>query len=357
MKTKLILLAILLPFLGKAQSGPYTVHGKADLPVNSKVYLLWYNINSGKHVDSTLIDAQGGFGFKGTMQQPELGQLIFGSQQRSAVFYLEPGTINISSAANAMYPVLSGTPLNNDYNQFYAMMAPMLDSMNNAAKLKGLKGSYTQFSNEVNPQKLNILRKFIKEHPNSLLSIYQLNIYASKTSDPFPLDSLYKQLSPAMKKTTAGTELASRIRGMYSGKVGDTALQFTLPDTNGKMVSLSDFKGKYVLLDFWATWCGPCIAEMPNVSSAYQKYKDKNFTIIGVSLDRPDSKKKWLDMIQKENFNWIQLSDLNFWNSKAALLYNVNSVPANFLIDPQGKIIAKNLRGDALKVRLESIFN
>lgn len=144
---------------------------------------------------------------------------------------------------------------------------------------------------------------------------------------------------------------------MASNKVGDTALDFTLPDPKGKLVKLSDFKGKYVLLDFWATWCGPCLQEMPNVANAYQKYRGKNFTIMGVSLDRPEAKAKWQDMIVKQNFNWVQVSDLKLWSSLAALLYNVNGIPANFLIDPQGKIIAKNLRGEALQKKLSEIFD
>jgi peroxiredoxin len=132
---------------------------------------------------------------------------------------------------------------------------------------------------------------------------------------------------------------------------------FTLPDTSGHNVSLAEFKGKYVLIDFWATWCGPCMAEMPNVRKAYEKYKASGFEIIGVSLDRPDSKEKWKKVIVRDHLAWTHVSDLNWWNSKAALAYNINSVPANFLIDPNGKIIGKNLRGEALQDKLTGIFH
>jgi peroxiredoxin len=354
MKRTIILLALLLPFLVKAQGGAYTVHGKTDLPADGMIKLLWYNINSGRHTDSTFIN-NGHFEFKGTMKQIEIGQLLFesGGSTKSVVFYLEPGNINIDLPAGAMYAKLSGTPLNNDFEQYYEMMNTLLTRVN--ADRKGQR-LYDQFSKEIMEEKLEVIKKLVKEHPGSRVSVDQMNAYAIKNSNAAALTPLYNQLSPAMQKSADGLQLASRIKGMQSGKIGDMAPAFSLPDTSGHVVNLSDFRGKYVLLDFWATWCGPCLEEMPNVMNARDKYKDKNFTVVGVSLDRPDSKAKWLDMIKQSKYNWTQLSDLSFWNSKPALLYNVNSVPANFLIDPQGKIIGKNLRGEALQKKLAELL-
>jgi peroxiredoxin len=138
--------------------------------------------------------------------------------------------------------------------------------------------------------------------------------------------------------------------------IGAIAPDFTQNDVNGTPVSLSSFKGKYVLIDFWASWCGPCRAENPTVVKAYNKFKSKNFTIIGVSLDKPEGKADWLAAIKNDGLNWTQVSDLKFWSNEVALQYAVQSIPHNFLLDPTGKIIAKDLRGNDLDKKLTEIF-
>ena len=139
--------------------------------------------------------------------------------------------------------------------------------------------------------------------------------------------------------------------------VGKQAPEISLPDTEGRTVTLSSFRGKYVLVDFWASWCGPCRRENPNVVDAYNRFRNKNFTILGVSLDRPGQKDAWLKAIVDDKLNWTHISDLKFWQSEVVPVYQVGSIPFNVLVDPEGRIVAENLRGSALGQKLEQVLN
>jgi len=174
--------------------------------------------------------------------------------------------------------------------------------------------------------------------------------------DPSELEPLYNGLSQNLKDMEGGKMIEKSIQTLKPIELGAVAPDFTQNDVNGNPVSLSSFRGKYVLIDFWASWCGPCRQENPNVVKAYNKFKSKNFTILGVSLDKADAKDNWIAAIKTDSLTWTQVSDLNFWNNKVAILYAVQSIPHNFLIDPNGKIIAKDLRGSDLDAKLTEIF-
>ena len=138
--------------------------------------------------------------------------------------------------------------------------------------------------------------------------------------------------------------------------VGREAPDFAMPDVTGKQVKLSSFKGKYVLVDFWASWCAPCRQENPNLVKAYHQFKDKNFTVLGVSLDRPGQKDNWVKAINDDKLAWTNVSDLQFWNSEVVSLYGFNGIPFNILVDPQGKVIAEGLRGQSLVEKLGEVL-
>lgn len=211
----------------------------------------------------------------------------------------------------------------------------------------------------------NYVTNFIGGSNNATLSLYALSSYQSLAGNPgFGLESLADAevktiVDNAAKKFPDHAALKSiqeSLNGQPQAAARTTAPDFTLPDVTGKPVSLSSFKGQYVLVDFWASWCPPCRAENPNLVAAYNQYKDKNFTILGVSLDRPGQKDAWLQAIKEDNLAWTHVSDLAFWDSKVVPLYNIQSIPYNILLDPQGNVIGESLTGAALQKKLAEVL-
>ncbi len=206
---------------------------------------------------------------------------------------------------------------------------------------------------------------FIKQHPTSPLTpLLANNLSSNRSVDKGRTDSLITILSSVNEKSTIRTEALTKLQTKSDQlakemvvSAGKPAPDFSQNDVNGNPVKLSSFRGKYVLIDFWASWCAPCRAENPNVVKAYAKYHDKNFEILGVSLDNESAKNAWNEAIKKDGLIWPQVSDLKGWKNEAAKLYAVTGIPQNFLIDPKGQIIATNLRGEALNKALEKYLN
>lgn len=201
-------------------------------------------------------------------------------------------------------------------------------------------------------QKRVLLYKFIGENPDSYVSLDALKEAAGAVIDVVKNDPVFNSLSERLKTSPEAKDFKSLIDARKEVVIGNQAPNFIQNDINDKPVSLSDFKGKYVLIDFWASWCGPCRAENPNLVKAYQKYKNRNFTILSVSIDRPGHKKDWLNAIQSDHLEWTQVSDLKFFNNSVAKTYGITGIPQNFLIDKNGVIVASNLRGEQLEKTL-----
>ncbi|RYZ20258.1 MAG: TlpA family protein disulfide reductase, partial [Chitinophagaceae bacterium] len=192
--------------------------------------------------------------------------------------------------------------------------------------------------------------RFVNAKRNSYVAPFVLGYTASLFENPVQLNERFQLLDPAIQNSNVGKSLAGYIKAQLVGSIGSEAMEFTQADTTGSPVSLSSLRGKYVLLDFWASWCRPCRLENPNVVKAYEKFRKKNFTILGVSLDQ--NKDAWMKAIKADNLTWTHVSDLQSWSNAVAQLYQVTGIPQNFLIDPSGKIVGKNLRGADLEARL-----
>jgi len=230
-----------------------------------------------------------------------------------------------------------------DFNQAQAA--------NNQQAILDIQNQYQQLMK-------NASDKAAQEIKNAPLSLGVINLLESNVLDKDAYFQVYAEVADKLKKEGAGYAHAlafiEMVDKMKTLAIGSVAPEIALPNPEGKIVPLSSLRGQYVLVDFWAKWCGPCRKENPNIVRAYNTYKDKGFTVYGVSLDR--SKDDWLQGIREDGLTWTHVSDLKFWQSEAARTYNINAIPFSLLLDPNGKIVAKNLRGQALDDKLKEIF-
>lgn len=297
----------------------------------------------------------GVFSLTGKLDEPGLYWLTLGAEQPQYLF-LENAAVKITGRQSDIKNLqIEGSQSHNDFLQFRKTFDPLFANLNAVAlemqkasedKKTALMQQYTAAVATMN----KAIGDFVAAKPTSYVSVFLLSVTRQINENIADLTDRFNKLSPVVKSSAMGKDLEKYIADAAIGAVGSQAIEFTQNDVNDKPVSLSSFKGKYVLLDFWASWCKPCRMENPNVVKVYNKFKDKNFTVLSVSLDQ--QKSPWLAAIEKDGLAWTHVSDLQFWNNAAAALYHVQSIPQNYLIDPSGKIVAKDLRGEDLEKKL-----
>ena len=317
---------------------------------------------SGK-TDSFALD-HGFFKFSGKADIPELCTIELDGHSKQ--FFLENGKISMLIKKDSLrYAQITGTKSQDEFNYFNDQLSKTVtdrmdetDKAYDAAQVKKNQKVMDSLDTRYNALDLELkqlVMDYTKSHPSSVVSAYE--IYANFSYNPRlgQIDSLYQQLDTIARKTYFGKQLAVIIEKTKHTEIGKNAPDFSSSDANGRTVSLSSFKGKYVLLDFWASWCGPCRIENPTVVKAYHTFHDKGFEILGVSLDH--DKNNWMKAIKKDGLNWTQVSDLKGWKSDAADLYGIKGIPMNYLIDKNGVIVAKGLRGNELENKLHEILH
>ena len=304
----------------------YVIDGQVTDVKDGMMYLKKYVGKSFVDVDSTAI-VDGKFKFEGVISEALAHGLTTRKESsRPMVFFLENNAMNITMNESGKEMAITGSEANDIYLR--------------NAKITRSKG-YS-------------LDSLLAAHPSSPVAAYFVVKDFAYKLDLEGMKSVRAKLDASLAGSEYVNQIESMISRMEKVQVGSVAPDFTLPDVDGHPVSLSSFRGKYVLVDFWAAWCPDCRKENPNIVAAWEKYKDKNFAVLGVSLDR--KRDQWLAAIEKDNLTWTQVSDLKYWDSEAAVLYCIRWIPMSFLIDPEGKIVAIGLEGEELHNKLEELL-
>ena len=365
----LLITASLFVACNKLEDNEFVISGTADGISDGKLAILETLDESGmvlKPTDTAVIK-NGKFEFKGTTAEPELRFIQLDSVQGKIVFILENGEISIKAFKDSINKSVIGGTFNNeqfavynkeqnviqkkiaDYRTVNKEKMEVAMQTNDTVTVNSLRDGFVKLNNEFKDYNV----KFAEKNPKAFISVLMIqNMLMQPDSDFEKLEKTFNNLDKSVKDTKPGKNVGELISNRSSAEVGKAAPEFSAPNPEGKMVSLKESLGKVTIIDFWASWCGPCRKENPSVVALYNELHEKGLNIIGVSLDKEGDAQKWQDAITADKLTWPQVSNLKYWNDPVAKKYNVTSIPATFILDATGKIVARDLRGEELKAKV-----
>jgi len=346
-------------YVSPAQKFVAKIKGDNDDLSVRKIYLSY------QHGESEILDS---FFIKGNdfmwtkkFNLPTPAKLYANKKDQAVELFIENGLYQIRITEDKIF-LINAPSDQKIYDSFLAFdkqerdLFPLYYELMNKSDSIGLKNLSRTFDS-ITKVTLAFAKTIFEAHPKSGISLYILKKYGAYADDYSENEIYYDQLSRWAKRSEDGVVIKKLIDGAKRTIIGKPAPEFTQRDTGGNNISLRSFNGKFILIDFWASWCKPCREENPNLVNVYQKYKSKDFEILGIALEQSHAEKSWLQAIRKDQLIWTNVTDFKYFNNEAAILYGVQSIPANFLLDPSGKIIAKNLKGEELNKRLQEIFS
>ena len=354
----------------------YVITGTAEGVYNGiRIYLRSSDERGTQIARDTAIIMDEEFKFQGKVDRPEMWYISLNNIGGYIPIMIENETMKIElDKENLEATKITGTKSNDALSEYTKGYKTIMDKRNGINKTlmtnQNQIDSLTQQKTaeeyaEINNQLSKYPYEFLRDHNDNYFSLALLeNILKSKPTELEPILTAYDNLDDKIKNSAYGAIVQSQIDEIKVANerlamlnIGKVAPDFSAPNPDGKIVSLKDIKGKATIIDFWASWCGPCRRENPNVVKVYEKYHDKGLEIISVSLDKPGQKDKWLKAIEDDKLTWHHVSNLNYFNDPVAQQYNIQSIPATFILDEEGKIVAKSLRGQQLEDKIAEMLN
>ncbi|HMK19905.1 MAG TPA: TlpA disulfide reductase family protein [Chitinophagaceae bacterium] len=378
-----VLVISLLASCKEKESKTFTVSGVLHNAPSKVVYIEESDITTGKKTlkDSSAITADGKFSISLDAPKDAVYNLLLQNDVSQFVTLINDASkinVDVDFANRTDFYNVTGSKASKSIQEYLAKISGMqkdrfniyfqIDSVKRNNGDSALTQNLNKQEKQISKDEKTFTQQTVQQATNSSLALFILSTYQGMARDQnfrvngFTDTEVVGLLTDVLNKFPERTDIAG-IRNSVESTipktlwVGKTAPEISLPDTEGRTVKLSSFRGKYVLVDFWASWCGPCRRENPNVVQAFNQFKNKNFTILGVSLDRPGQKEAWTQAIKEDNLTWTHISDLKYWQSEVVPLYQLSGIPFNVLVDPDGKVVAENLRGNALEQKLQEFLN